>query len=162
MNKQFTASVYIINDQKILLIKHPKLQKWLPPGGHVENNETPVEAARREVREETGLEIELIPQENIWVNYWNANSFERPYLCLLEEIPPYKDQPAHQHMDFIYVANLISAKSSSPSESLIYQWFDQKGLDLLEPDVDIFKETLQVLQHLLATFCSIPKKLVFN
>jgi 8-oxo-dGTP pyrophosphatase MutT (NUDIX family) len=148
MEKQFTASVYIIDGQKVLLIKHPKLKKWLPPGGHVEANETPVEAAYREVLEETGLEIELITQENVWVNCWNAKSFVRPYLCLLEEIPPYKNQPAHQHMDFVYLARLVKGKTALPSE-LPYEWFDKQDLDKLQPDVDIFHETLQILHHLL-------------
>jgi len=67
---------------------HPKLKKWLPPGGHVEENESPPEAATREVKEETGLEITFIKQENIWIEKWNAKSFERPFLCLTEEIPP--------------------------------------------------------------------------
>ena len=45
--RQFTTSVYILEEQKVLLIFHKKLQKWLPPGGHIEPNEAPPEAARR-------------------------------------------------------------------------------------------------------------------
>jgi len=57
MEKHFTATTYIIQDGKVLLIPHSKLGKWLPPGGHVELNETPPECAIREALEETGLEI---------------------------------------------------------------------------------------------------------
>jgi ADP-ribose pyrophosphatase YjhB (NUDIX family) len=39
-----------------LLIEHARLRTWLPPGGEMEPNETPLEAARRELFEETGLE----------------------------------------------------------------------------------------------------------
>ena len=145
MKKEFVASVYLIDNQKILLIYHHKLQKWLPPGGHVEANETPVEAARREVLEETGLEIEFMTQENLSINCWNAKSLERPYLCLLEEIPPYRDVPAHQHVDFIYVGR-PTGKSSSLSFS--YRWFNWNELQILQPDIEIFNETLQVIQHL--------------
>jgi 8-oxo-dGTP pyrophosphatase MutT (NUDIX family) len=149
MKKEFTASVYLIDNQKVLLIYHHKLQKWLPPGGHVEANETPAEAARREVLEETGLEMEFFSQENLLINCWNAKSIERPYLCLLEEIPPYRDTPAHQHVDFIYVGRPVGG-AFSPSFS--YQWFSWNDLQHLQPDVEIFNETLQVIQHLFHVF----------
>jgi 8-oxo-dGTP pyrophosphatase MutT (NUDIX family) len=156
MRKEFTASVYLINNQKVLLIYHRKLQKWLPPGGHVEADETPVEAARREVMEETGLTIEIISQENLSIDCWNAKSIERPYLCLLEEIPPYGNAPAHQHVDFIFVGRPLEESSSSFS----YRWFSWDNLQDLQPDVDIFKETLLVIQHLFQFFNSLQTPLV--
>lgn len=148
MKRDFTASVYILENEKVLLIWHRKLQKWLPPGGHLEPNETPPEAARREVLEETGLEIEFIQQENIRVDCWNAKSLERPYMCLLEEIPAYKDQPAHQHIDMIYLAHPVSI-SQTPESGHDLRWFDLENIEKLIPDVEIFVETLQVLRHLL-------------
>ena len=64
MLRQFTATCYVIKDDKVLLIYHKKFKKWMPPGGHIDPNETPPEACRREVFEETGLEIEIIKQSN--------------------------------------------------------------------------------------------------
>ena len=45
MEKHFTTSVYVYNTEtkKFLFIKHKKLQKWLQPGGHIEENENPEE-----------------------------------------------------------------------------------------------------------------------
>ena len=40
---------------RVLLIKHRRLGTWLPVGGEVEPGETPLEAAQRELFEETGL-----------------------------------------------------------------------------------------------------------
>lgn len=133
MEKQFTTSVYIFHDEKVLLHKHKKLSTWLPPGGHLEANETPPEAARREVLEETGLEISFLRQENITISAYNAESFERPFLCLLEHIPEYKETPAHQHMDFVYLAEPIALKEDLKG----FQWFKYEELQHLEllPDV---------------------------
>lgn len=141
MEKQFTATVYIFNDRKVLLHHHAKLGKWLPPGGHIELNETPPDAARREVMEETGLEIEFIEQENLKISAYNGTSFERPYLCLLENIPAYKDKPAHQHMDMIYLARPREMKEDLNE----FRWFSYEELQGLE----LFPDVAEVLRILL-------------
>lgn len=152
--KQFTATSYIIDEdkQEVLLIYHKKLKKWLPPGGHIEANETPPEAAKREALEETGIAIEFIQQENIWIDRWNAKSFERPYLCLLEEIPSHGDTPAHQHMDLIYIARPAALQDPLfPKEQNEMRWFTLQELQALVPDVDIFAETLSTIQSILVS-----------
>ncbi len=145
MQRQFTATAYILHDGKLLLHKHAKLGKWLPPGGHIEPNETPPEAARRETREETGLEIEFIEQENLKVSAPNAKSFERPFLCLLEEIPANGSQPAHQHMDMIYVARPLGTMNVS----LEFQWIALEKLEAMKDE--LFPDTLQMARLLLKT-----------
>ena len=121
MNRQFTATVYIFHNDKVLLHRHLKHNKWLPPGGHVEANETPPEAARREVKEETGLDIEFIRQENLTIEAYNGISIERPFLCHLQNIPETKKEAAHQHIDSIYLGLIADEKQLSqiPPE---FQW----------------------------------------
>lgn len=150
MEKQFTASVYIIDADKVLLIYHEKLSKWLPPGGHIEPNETPPEAARREALEETGYHIELIQEELIWVERWNAKSIERPLVCLLEEIPANKDQPAHQHMDMIFAARPLS--QTTYIEKQQKRWFTLPEVLALKSDAEIFAETKEVVQAVFNKF----------
>lgn len=147
MEKHFVTSVYLLHEGKTLLLKHPKLGKWLPPGGHVEENETPVEAARREVMEETGLELEFLQDEHVWIEQWNAKSFERPWMCLLEEIPEHKGKPAHQHIDLIYVARPVGGVEARGADPM--RWFSLEEVLELESDVEIFAETQEVLQKLL-------------
>ncbi|MCB1085019.1 MAG: NUDIX domain-containing protein [Chlamydiia bacterium] len=154
MKREFTATVYLIEECKVLLLFHPKLKKWLPPGGHVEEGETPPEAARREVYEETGLELEFITDENIVISRWNAKSFERPYMCLIEEIPPHKDQPAHQHLDFIYLARPTRGVLNSPDP---IKWWSWEEVEALTGDVDIFEETKEAIASILKKEVAIGK-----
>lgn len=148
--RQFCATTYIIDEERVLLVFHKKLKKWLPPGGHLDPNETPAEGARREAFEETGLEIEFIKQENVWVERWNANSFERPYLCLVEEVPAFNDIPAHQHIDFIYLAKPCGGQEKQNHiETDGLRWFTLEEVEVLNPDEEIFFETQQVIRTLL-------------
>lgn len=136
--RQFTATVYIFHEGKVLLHRHKKLGKWLPAGGHLEPNETPPEAALREAKEETGLTIAFIEQENLKIDAPNAVSFPRPFLCLLENIPTYKDQPAHEHIDFIYLAKPV--ESIDPIGD--FQWFTFEEALLL----DLFPDTREMIR----------------
>jgi 8-oxo-dGTP pyrophosphatase MutT (NUDIX family) len=151
MQRQFTATVFIIHDHKILLIFHKKLKKWLPPGGHLEPNELPCEAAIREAYEETGLKIDLIQQENIWIERRpNSKSFERPYLCLLENIPETENEPAHQHIDFIYLGHPVGGSEIlNIKEIEALKWFSwEEILNLREGD-EIFWDTREALRNIL-------------
>lgn len=56
----FTVAIFIVHEGRVLLIHHRGLNKWLPVGGHIELDEDPEQAALREAREESGLEIELL------------------------------------------------------------------------------------------------------
>lgn len=57
------VDIVIVKEGKILLVKREKepfKDKWVLPGGFVEINEDVISAAKREAKEETGLDVELI------------------------------------------------------------------------------------------------------
>lgn len=147
MERHFTGTVYILEEDRVLLHFHHKLNVWLPFGGHVEQGETPSEAAIREAKEECGLDVELQSVENVWIEQPNAQSIPRPFLCLLENVPPYKEEKAHQHIDCIYLGR---ATRGTLFDNPLIEWFTLEDLDELEVGKDLFAETKQVLEAIFA------------
>lgn len=95
--RHFTVAVFVAWEGKVLLHYHRKLEMWLPPGGHIEQDELPDDAAVREVYEETGLRVELMGERRDDVE--DPVQLRRPAGVQLENIGP-----GHQHIDLIYFA----------------------------------------------------------
>ncbi len=146
MRREYTATVYIVKDSKILLHLHQKFKKWMPPGGHLEENELPHEAAIREALEETGLRIELLHKNSMNIDLWNARSIPKPYHMLLENIPSCHEKPEHQHIDMIYVG---STEDDIPIGQNDCRWFSLKEIISLVDDYEIFTDTKIIAQILL-------------
>src|SRR5512137_1203411 len=56
----FTVAIFVVHEDRLLVIHHRRLGKWLPLGGHIELDEEPEIAALREAKEESGLDVELL------------------------------------------------------------------------------------------------------
>src|SRR5215210_5943213 len=97
IGKHFTVAVFVVWEGKVLLQLHRKLGIWLPPGGHIERDELPDDAAVREVYEETGIRVELVGERREDVS--DPVQLHRPAGVQLENIGP-----GHQHIDLIYFA----------------------------------------------------------
>ena len=105
--RRFTATGYLTWERGVFLHRHPKIKLWLPPGGHIEVNEDPVEAVIREIKEETGLlaAISEAPTSK-QLNFAYPKSIMPPRLILEEDI----DDPIdgfHNHIDMIYYCRII-------------------------------------------------------
>lgn len=94
----FVATGYVVRDGKTLLVLHKKLKMWLPPGGHIDEGETPDQACLREIKEETGLDAEILsPKRKPDPKDGRVWYLHVPNHVQLEEIPNHP-----QHIDFIY------------------------------------------------------------
>ena len=52
MRRHFTATGFVVDGSRTLLHWHKRLEQWMPPGGHIELNEDPVQAVLREIEED--------------------------------------------------------------------------------------------------------------
>ena len=95
--RHFTVAVFVVWEGRVLLHHHRKLCMWLPPGGHIERDELPDDAAVREVFEETGIRVGLVGERREDVE--DPVQLHRPAGVQLENIGP-----GHQHIDLIYFA----------------------------------------------------------
>ena len=100
IDRHFCVTTYVFDEtnESFLFIKHKKLGKWLPPGGHVDPNELPDVAGIRETFEETGLRVELISPEPGFEG-------ERPQPLGIQ-LNVIKENE-HEHMDIVYAARKI-------------------------------------------------------
>jgi 8-oxo-dGTP pyrophosphatase MutT (NUDIX family) len=131
--RHFVATMYVVNDGATLLHEHEKLGMWLPPGGHIDRDEQPHEAALRETYEETGLEPELVAERGPY-DTGQAESIPRPAAFLLEDIDVHENgRVAHQHMDFVYFGRVesraVEPAGHDETEADAWTWFTAEDLD---------------------------------
>jgi len=112
MRRAFSVAIFIVNMDEVLLIKHKRLGLWVPIGGEVEKNETPLEAARRETMEETGLRL-------IFPKFKNALDGEPPGFLGYEE-HPCGDKGTH--LNFNFMAYAASRDIKSDGSFTEHQW----------------------------------------
>lgn len=121
-----SAVVVAASGDRVLLLHHRKLHRWLQPGGHADPGETSgEEVALREAREETGI-LDLILHPTA----------PRPLDVDVHDIPPRGDEPAHQHLDLRYLvlAPDRAAAAHAMAESRELRWVRWDELDALGPD----------------------------
>jgi len=125
VKRHLTATAFVVKDGRTLLHWHKRLQQWLPPGGHMEPNEDPVQSALREVREETGLATEVIATGSS-LSFDYPEQLPAPYTILVEDIPG-PDEP-HKHIDFIYFVRPIDGASHDSVDDPTLRWVSAEEL----------------------------------
>ncbi len=129
----FTAEVFIVCGNTVLLRKHDKYKMWLSVGGHVELDEDPNRAAVREVKEEVGLDVRLYDSRKFVLQ---TDEYE-------ELIPPafmnrHRISDTHEHvtMTFFGVSNSKELHVDTDVEvSDELKWFTWAELESLEESI---------------------------
>lgn len=119
--KRVSSIGFIQNDElKILLVKPSYYKYWHLPGGFVDENESPLVAVSREIKEEVNLDLE--PDRLMIINYHSGSEQQKEVLVFIF------DYGIIQHENF-------KALTVDHAEIVDYGFFTkQEALNLVGPD----------------------------
>ena len=133
-----TGSAFLLDatGERLLLIHHRKLDKWLQPGGHGEPDETdPTLVARREAEEETGVRGLLVHP-----------AFPCPFDLDAHVIPACGSEASHEHLDIrtLFLVPVGAVLEADLTEVNALRWFDLHEAAAL-PDASVARAARKVL-----------------
>jgi len=149
--KELTSSTFVFRREAgtwlTALVWHPRLECWLPNGGHVESTENIAEAAIREAREETGLDVQLLPGPAVPA----PAGYPHQVLCApwwiteMGASPDSHTASRHVHVDHVFAALALSNQpATTPAHTV--RWFSRA--DITEEPGISQDSRLQVLELL--------------
>ena len=115
-----------------MLIHHKRIGLWLPPGGHLIAGEMPHEAARREVREETGVEAEIVAEP--MPHTGSIDYFFLPQPLCMHAVHAVENEQELYHLDIVFLLKPVAQSGTlpplhHPEEVHGAQWVRLKELD---------------------------------
>ena len=144
--KHFAAG-YLVKDGKVLLAHHKKFDKWTPPGGHIEENETPDQTLIREWKEELALDIDILPaHESAFAGDTNATPVPMPFYIDLEREG--FDVPHIGYFFYVRLKNANQVISILKSELHSVEWFSKEDL----PALSTFAQVRAVAEYAISHY----------
>ena len=106
--KPTATAVCVDGDGRVLLTRRaiePNAGAWDLPGGFVDEHEHPLDALRRELREETGYEVEPVELLGIWMDQYGG------------------DSTAHTTMNLFWAARVLRGEPQPADDVSELRWF---------------------------------------
>ena len=74
LSHKLAVTAYLYKEGRFLfLLRNNEPKVWAPPGGHLHKNEEPMAGMKREIKEETNLDVEIIAPVSTWFGEWNGS-----------------------------------------------------------------------------------------
>lgn len=137
------AAIFDESGENVLLIKRRDNGHWEPPGGVLELDETIEDGLRREVREETGAEVEIGPLTGVYKNM-NAGIVALVFRCKVSS-PALASSPEAASVDWVPVHDVEALVAGTYGVRILDSWRGvgqlpairaHDGQHLLEPPTD--------------------------
>jgi 8-oxo-dGTP pyrophosphatase MutT (NUDIX family) len=137
--RHLTATGFLVWKDRVLLHWHRKNLLWLPFGGHIEENEDPVQTVLREVEEECGVAAELI-DIGPHVDLGQQRQLPPPVTILLERATD--GWMWHEHIDLIYFCRpRTDIAGLAIDRDPTMRWLSEAELESNEPVAPAVGET---------------------
>jgi len=127
----FTAEVFVVFKDRVLLRKHDKYKLWLSVGGHIELDEDPNQTAVREVKEEVGLDVRLVDADFVSEETENYIFGHNKELMPPRFLNRHRINENHEHVTMVYfgVAKTDNIKQGESELSDEVKWFSKEDMD---------------------------------
>ncbi|WP_169583347.1 MULTISPECIES: NUDIX hydrolase [Microbacterium] len=139
------CSGYLVEDDKVLLVHHRGFDKWVPPGGHIEAGDMFHETAAREVKEETGLDVEVLSATPSLLNDDNATALPGPFYVDVEREGFHI--PAIVQFYFVRRVDREAPISAQLSEVHEVGWFDAAQIEQIPTFEQVRMLSRYALEH---------------
>ena len=123
-----TGSALVVDarGERVLLLHHRKLDRWLQPGGHCDGDANLAGVALREAREETGIEGLTVEPDPIDLD--------------VHAIPARPGEPEHLHLDVRFLVRAPEgAEPARNEESNELRWFTPDEARALDVDASVLR-----------------------
>lgn len=143
VTKEFVATVFVVQNNKVLMTWNRKVSTWVPIGGHVDANELPCDCVVREAKEESGLDIELV---DIY------NEKKEGYLVTPISIHLDNVKEDHKHINLTYLGNVLGGECKKiDDEGKELRWFLKEELESTRLLPNVKEMALMALDKLVAS-----------
>ena len=129
--REFLSTIFIVKDGKVLLTFNKNIKKFIPLGGHINENELPCESVIREAKEESGFDVELV----------------NPKAPNIRNLPPNFDigldiiKPDHHHINISYIGKITGGEQLEKSdEDTELRWFTAEELKNCQETLEHIKQ----------------------